>query len=159
MLQGELPPARLALVESAFARLDRDHSGVVDIEDLRGVFNTKKHPEVLEGKKTEEQVLVEFISTMEGMCGDRDGKLTKEEFIAYYTELSASIPTDTYFVAMMEVSCCLLLPAVIIRRWRRFVCVRCERACMYDYHTYKHLHTSVLLVECMDDSCGCDSRR
>ena len=47
--QGELSPERLALVEKAFARLDRDGSGKVTIDDLRGVYNAKKHPEVIEG--------------------------------------------------------------------------------------------------------------
>jgi calcyphosin len=108
--QGELSPERLAIVEKAFARLDRDGSGVVTIEDITGVFNAKKHPEVMEGRKTEAQVLTEFLATMEGMCGDKDGKVTFKEFKDYYTELSASIPTDTYFVTMMEV-CDIVLGA------------------------------------------------
>lgn len=98
------------MVEKAFARLDRDGSGVVTIDDITGVFNAKKHPEVMEGRKTEAQVLTEFLATMEGMCGDKDGKVTFKEFKDYYTELSASIPTDTYFVTMMEV--CVCLPVV-----------------------------------------------
>ena len=72
-------------------------------QDLKGVYNAKKHPEVIEGKKTEDQVLTEFLSGMEGVCGNRDGTVTKKEWIDYYTDVSASIATDAYFVAMMEV--------------------------------------------------------
>ena len=41
---------------------DKDGSGSVSIADIRGVFNAKKHPEVIERKKTEEQVLTEFLT-------------------------------------------------------------------------------------------------
>lgn len=122
--QGDLSEARLALVNKAFEKLDRDGSGVLTLSDLKGaavalntlfapdsmvcssntgVYNASKHPEVVEGRKTEDQVLTEFLSTMEGLAGNGDGTVTKAEFTEYYTELSASIPTDTYFTAMMEV--------------------------------------------------------
>ena len=58
--------------------------------------NFEPHYEVIEGKKSEDQVLTEFLSTMEGITGNHDGIVTFDEFKQYYTELSASIPTDTY---------------------------------------------------------------
>ena len=36
------------------------------------------------------------------MRGNRDGIISKEEFIDYYTDLSMSMPSDEYFVRMME---------------------------------------------------------
>ncbi len=48
-------------------------------------------------------MLVELMSGLEGVSGNRDGSVTSEEFVNYYTELSASIPTDAFFVTMMEV--------------------------------------------------------
>jgi calcyphosin len=42
------------LVERAFKKLDRDGSGVVEVADLVGVYNAKKHPAVIDGRKTEE---------------------------------------------------------------------------------------------------------
>jgi Ca2+-binding EF-hand superfamily protein len=53
IIRGDLTPPRLALVKKAFAKLDRDGSGVVDLEDLQGVYSAKRHPDVLSGKKTE----------------------------------------------------------------------------------------------------------
>jgi Ca2+-binding EF-hand superfamily protein len=40
------------LVKKAFQKLDKDGSGVVDIEDIKDVYNTSKHPDVISGKKT-----------------------------------------------------------------------------------------------------------
>jgi len=34
--------------------------------------------------------------------GNNDGKVTLDEFLDYYRDLSMSIPSDEYFVAMME---------------------------------------------------------
>ena len=36
------------------------------------------------------------------MRGNNDGTITKEEWNDYYTDLSMSLPSDDYFVAMME---------------------------------------------------------
>ena len=65
IIRGELSPARLALVRKAYAKLDRDGSGVVDINDIRGLYTAHKHPDVMAGKKTEDQVLNEFLETFE----------------------------------------------------------------------------------------------
>lgn len=56
---------RKKLVEQAFNKLDRDHNGDITIDDLRGVYNASNHPDVKSGKKTENQVLQEFLKTFE----------------------------------------------------------------------------------------------
>lgn len=65
IIRGDLNPFRLGLVKKAFLKLDRDGSGIVDINDIRGVYNAKKHPDVQSGKKTEDQILTEFLETFE----------------------------------------------------------------------------------------------
>jgi Ca2+-binding EF-hand superfamily protein len=46
--------------------------------------------------------MVDFLNNFEGVKGNRDGKITREEFFDYYTDLSMSVPADEYFVRMME---------------------------------------------------------
>ena len=65
MIRGDLTPVRLALVKKAFQKLDRDGSGIVDINDIKDVYNATKHPDVLSGKKTENQIFTEFLETFE----------------------------------------------------------------------------------------------
>jgi Ca2+-binding EF-hand superfamily protein len=60
------------------------------------------NPEFIEGKKTKEQILKEFLSNFEGAKGNKDGVITKAEWVDYYTDLSMSVPSDEYFVRMME---------------------------------------------------------
>ena len=57
--------ARRSICEKAFKIMDKDRSGVLNIEDIKGVYNAKKHPDVIKGKKTEEEVLGEFLDTFE----------------------------------------------------------------------------------------------
>jgi Ca2+-binding EF-hand superfamily protein len=54
MIRGDLNDYRKALVEKAFKKLDRDGNGVVEVSDITGIYNAKKHPAVIEGRKTEE---------------------------------------------------------------------------------------------------------
>jgi hypothetical protein len=77
------------------------------VQDLVGIYNAKKHPAVMDGRKTEEQVLGEFLETFEthhNIMNDtaRDSIVTLEEFIEYYTNISASIDDEMYFAQMMN---------------------------------------------------------
>lgn len=56
---------RRAFAEKAFRIMDKDKSGVLNIDDIKDVYNAKKHPDVIKGKKTEEEVLGEFLDTFE----------------------------------------------------------------------------------------------
>jgi hypothetical protein len=56
---------RRNLAEKAFRIMDKDKSGTLNIEDIKGVYNGKKHPDVIAGKKTEEEILGEFLDTFE----------------------------------------------------------------------------------------------
>lgn len=64
-VRGEMNSFRRGLCERAFKIMDRDKSGVLNVDDLKGVYNGKKHPDVIAGKKTEDQVLEEFLDTFE----------------------------------------------------------------------------------------------
>ena len=54
ILRGPMNPARKRIVGQAYNKLDKDKSGYIDINDIKGTYNAKKHPDVMSGKKTEE---------------------------------------------------------------------------------------------------------
>ena len=104
---GEMSAFRVGLVKQAFRILDRDGSGVVNVDDLRGVYNGKFHPDVVAGKKSEDEVLQEWLDTFEDHYNIRhqsqsDGTVTLDEFIEYYSWVSMSIYLDSYFELMMK---------------------------------------------------------
>jgi len=53
VVKGPMSPNRVALVKKAYKILDKDGSGEVDYNDICDTYNAKKHPAVLEGRKTE----------------------------------------------------------------------------------------------------------
>jgi calcyphosin len=106
-IRGPMTAARKAIVMRAYAILDKDGSGMIDINDIRGVYKADKHPDVLAGKKTEQQILQEFLETFETAHNMRnndapDHVVTKDEFVEYYNNVSASIDNDEYFALMMN---------------------------------------------------------
>jgi Ca2+-binding EF-hand superfamily protein len=57
--------ARKKLVKQAFNILDKDGSGTLELSDIKGVYNASFHPDVKAGKKTEDEILLEFLDTFE----------------------------------------------------------------------------------------------
>lgn len=53
-VRGEMNEFRRGLAIQAFKKIDVDSSSRLDIQDIKGVYNASKHPDVLEGRKTEE---------------------------------------------------------------------------------------------------------
>lgn len=127
---------RVNVVKLAFKRLDADGSGIVNIDDIRGNiillqhqanyfkgrYSAKNHPDVRSGRKSEDEILAEFLDTFEQhhaihvICshykksyqkqtGDpkgRDAQVTFEEFVEYYNNISSSIDDDRYFEQMIR---------------------------------------------------------
>lgn len=106
-VRGEMNEFRKAITMRAFKIMDKSGNGTIDITDIRGVYNAKKHPEVIAGKKTEDQILFEFLDTFELHHSDNvedklDGSVTPAEWIEYYNHVSMSIDEDNYFEVMMN---------------------------------------------------------
>lgn len=100
---------RKALTQRAFKIMDKDGSGILDIEDIRQKYNAKSHPKVISGEKTEDEILGEFLDTfedhfadMKGNADSRDGKVNMVEWLEYYNNVSMSIDNDQYFELMMN---------------------------------------------------------
>lgn len=64
-LIGKMNDRRRNVVTLAFKRFDQDGNGFINMEDLKGRYNASNHPDVKLGKKTEEDVLYEFLDTFE----------------------------------------------------------------------------------------------
>ena len=105
---GQMNDFRKNIVKKVFDKLDKNKNGTVELEDIRGIYNAKKHPDVLSGKKSEDEILAEFLDTFEyhfsllNTNKSRDGKITLDEFIEYYNNISMSVPDDYYFEAIMN---------------------------------------------------------
>lgn len=75
-LRDELTERRLNMVQKAFAMLDRDGSGQITISDIQGIYDVSMNPEFLEGKKTKDEILADFLNNFDGAAGNNDGIVT-----------------------------------------------------------------------------------
>ena len=105
-IRGEMNDFRKNLVNQAFNKLDINGNGEISFDEIQTKYNAKNHPEVLSGKKTEEQVLKEFMDTFQDtynyLCGtETDNIITLEEFMEYYENVSMTIDNDEYFEIML----------------------------------------------------------
>jgi len=106
-VRGEMNQFRVNFCKKAFNIMDKDKSGVLNLDDIKQAYNAKLHPDVKSGKKTEDDVLLEFLDTFEmhyslNHEGSRDGTISMDEWIEYYNNVSMSIDDDKYFELMMN---------------------------------------------------------
>jgi len=99
-IRGDLNSTRANLVRAAFQKLDKTGNGIVDVEDLQGVYDPSNHPDVIDGKITPEEALLQVLDAFEQ--GEADGQVTFAEFTEYYKNISASIDRDDYFAQMIK---------------------------------------------------------
>eukprot|EP00331_Platyophrya_macrostoma_P006953 CAMPEP_0176430518 /NCGR_PEP_ID=MMETSP0127-20121128/14299_1 /TAXON_ID=938130 /ORGANISM="Platyophrya macrostoma, Strain WH" /LENGTH=190 /DNA_ID=CAMNT_0017812419 /DNA_START=34 /DNA_END=606 /DNA_ORIENTATION=- len=97
-IRGQMNATRQAIVDKAFQKFDRDGSGEVNAADLKGVYDASKHPKVISGEMTPDEVFLEFLQSF---GGDKDGIITKKEWDHYYSAVSASVDNDDYFLELM----------------------------------------------------------
>ena len=107
-LLGKFSESRRNLINSAFNKLDNTRKGVINMNIIRGGFIPKGHPDVVNGKKTEQEVLAEFLDNFDyhfnllnqGRNPD-DEEITNQEFIDFYRYISAGIEDDSFFSKMI----------------------------------------------------------
>ena len=88
------------MVHQAYAVLDKDGSGQVNLQDIEMAYDVSFHPEFQSGRKSKEDILKEFMAGWE--THKKDAIVTIEEFEDYYKDLSASIDSDDYFELMIR---------------------------------------------------------
>jgi Ca2+-binding EF-hand superfamily protein len=99
-IRGDLNERRVDMVHMAYKVLDKSGDGLVTIEDVLQAYDCSYHPDFLSGKKTERQVIEDFMSVWETY--KKDGIVTVEEFEDYYKDISCSIDNDDYFDLMIR---------------------------------------------------------
>ena len=108
-LMGKFSESRRNIVNTAFNKLDKGRKGVLNMNVIRGGFNPSGHPDVIAGKKTEQEVLAEFLDNFDyhfnllnqGKNPD-DEEITNQEFIDFYKYISVGIEDDSFFNKMIS---------------------------------------------------------
>ena len=97
--------AFLSILKGELNQIDLDEDQLVLASQCKQLYNARAHPEVKNGRKNSEDLLNEFIESMlflHNLNGGHGNEIiSKEEFIEYFANISASIQDDLYFETMM----------------------------------------------------------
>lgn len=94
-------PTILMLVHKIFDRLDRANRNSITPDILLGSFRPSRHPEVMTGNVTEEDVMQEFLNTFD-VGTVQAGIITREEFVRYYNNLYMVVNDDDYMELILR---------------------------------------------------------
>ncbi|XP_073507912.1 calcyphosin-2 isoform X3 [Phyllobates terribilis] len=100
-LIGEMNEYRKSFVRKAFMKLDPNKTGVVSMVDVRKFYCAKKHPQVLAGSSSEEEIKSAFLETIENACRNPQ-EVSYSEFEDYYEGLSIGIVSDEDFINILR---------------------------------------------------------
>ncbi|XP_036157292.1 calcyphosin-2 isoform X5 [Myotis myotis] len=98
---GEMNEYRKSFVRKAFMKLDFNKTGSVPIIDIRKCYCAKKHPQVISGHSTEEEIKLSFLDTLKEACSKSD-EVSYGEFEDYYEGLSIGVVDDEDFVTILR---------------------------------------------------------
>ncbi len=86
---------RQEIIDIAFKKFDKDGTGLIDVSDLKGIFNGLGHPLVISGEITLDQAFDEFLKNFNDRTGK--SKISKSGWDDYYSAVSYSIINDDHF--------------------------------------------------------------
>jgi len=106
LIKGNLDERRKLYIIGIFANLDTEKKGEVTISFLKSKYNAKKHPDVLNGTKSQEEAFEQFCYSLDLYCElyglQKNGSLSFENFVDYYSGVSSCMPDDVYFEDMLN---------------------------------------------------------
>ena len=101
LIDNSLNERRQNIVKDAFQRIDTENCGIVNLSDVKSLFNSKNSPLVKEGYVTEEEFYNNFMETFQTHHNIfRSAKIKKvnfDEFLNYYKYFSLTIEDDYLF--------------------------------------------------------------
>ncbi len=106
---GDMCERRKRLITILFETFDKNRKGFVDLDDIRNAYNPINHPDALSGKRTEDEVLAEFLDNLQYhfslLKSDKEqenNKINFEEFLEFFNYISAGIEDDEYFESVIK---------------------------------------------------------
>ena len=101
---GKMNAKRKGIILKVYENLNKDLYGYINIKEIKKKYNCYKHPEVIKGNKTHEEVYGDFLECIE-IYREYISNINKKyndyfslgEFLEFFDELSMYINDDDYF--------------------------------------------------------------
>ena len=104
LIRGPLNEQRKNILLAAFASLDKEQTGRIEVSLLKKRYNPAAHPDILLKKSNEEEILNDFNYELEIFTKAKGIKdvLYVQEFMEFYEAISAAIDNDNYFIDIIS---------------------------------------------------------
>lgn len=99
VIRGPMTERRKLIVVKAFRKADANGDGMATVHDLQVKFNAAAHPDVVQGRLSEAQVLQGFLGVWDAKS--KNGIVSFAEFSDYYGGVSCAIDSDEVFEAVV----------------------------------------------------------
>jgi len=99
-VRGPISNIRRGIIDSLYRALDDNTASGLTMRVLQSSFSAKRYPDVASGMLAEDQAFPNFVAQFDTL--ERDGKLSREEFTAYYKNVSPSFAEDDRFESMLK---------------------------------------------------------
>ena len=111
-ITGNLNDFRKEVLKQVFEKLDKNEVGKISVGQLRKEYNPKGNPLVRQGKRSEDEVLADFIDVLEyhfNLLNEKteenvdinDILIDFDEFCDFYKNISVCVDEDKYFEIMI----------------------------------------------------------
>ena len=105
---GDLSQFRKDILKLVFEKLDKEETGFITVGQLRECYNPREHPLVRQGKRSEDEILGDFIDILEyhfTLLNEKNDenvdvneiKIDFDDFCDFYKTISVCIEEDKYF--------------------------------------------------------------
>lgn len=99
-LRPQLTEKSRRLVALVFDRMDQEGSGAVDAHEIAANYDPSKHPDVLTNRLSAEAAYKDFLDSFD-VGGEVEGRVTRGEFIGYFTNVAAVMDSEDQFCQMV----------------------------------------------------------
>ena len=105
---GDLSQFRKDILKLVFEKLNKEETGFITVGQLRECYNPRAHPLVRQGKRSEDEILGDFIDILEyhfTLLNEKNDenvdvneiKIDFDDFCDFYKTISVCIEEDKYF--------------------------------------------------------------
>ncbi|KAL5283392.1 hypothetical protein ACFFRR_005961 [Megaselia abdita] len=96
LLRPSMSATRINAINKAFSKLDPERNGSTDFATFKKTYIVDKHPKYQNGDYTKASIFEKILTNFE------NNLITKEDFLNYYSAISAQIERDIYFDLFMR---------------------------------------------------------
>ena len=100
LIKEDLSEERQNIIKNTYNNLCKfKNSDSITINDLKELYKPEMHPEVLNNKRTPNEIYMQFVETLElfAKINNINNNITIEQFVDYYSGISPCYYNDSYF--------------------------------------------------------------